>query len=203
MIDPTVYIVDDDEAVRQAVGLLVKSCGRKVETYGCAEAFLEGYDAAKPGCLILDVRMPGISGLSLQSMLSEEIISLPIIIITGHGDINMAVKATKAGAIDFIEKPFRDQDLLDSIERGIAKDLQNRKNFSGQAEYAKRFSTLSEREKGVLLLLVEGKLNKVVASELGISHKTVEFHRKNVMTKMDAESFAQLVTWAVQNNISE
>ncbi len=201
MIEPVVHIVDDDEAVRQAVSMLVKSCGRNVESYGSAEDFLDGYDPSKPGCLVLDVRMPGISGISLQEMLAKDTMSLPVIIITGHGDINMAVKATKAGAIDFIEKPFKDNDLLDSIERGIAKDLQNHKNLSGQVEYERRYLNLTDREREVLQLIVDGNPNKTIALKLEITQKTTEFHRKNVMTKMQADSFAELVRWVAKKEI--
>ena len=201
MIEPVVYIVDDDEAVRQSVGMLVKSCGRNVESYCCAEDFLEGYDPSRPGCLVLDVRMPGISGLSLQEMLAKDKMSLPIIIITGHGDINMAFKATKAGAIDFIEKPFKDQDLLDAVERGIAKHLQNHKNLSGQVEYEKRYLNLTDREREVLQLVIDGNPNKTISHKLEITKKTTEFHRKNVMTKMDADSFAELVKWVAKKEI--
>lgn len=201
MIEPVVHIVDDDEAVRQAVSMLVRSCGRNVETYGSAEDFLDGYDASRPGCLVLDVRMPGISGLSLQEMLAKDKMSLPIIIITGHGDINMAVKATKAGAIDFIEKPFKDQDLLDGIERGIAKDLENHKNLAGRVEYERRYLNLTDREREVLQLIVDGNPNKTIAYKLEITQKTTEFHRKNVMTKMQADSFAELVTWVAKKEI--
>ena len=202
MTQPTVYVVDDDEAVRKAVSLLVKSIGRNVESYGSAEEFLDNYDSSRSGCLVLDVRMPGISGLSLQEILAERKVSLPVIIVTGHGDVKMAVKATRTGAVDFLQKPFRDQDLIDSIDKAISQDSINRQVLSGNLEFDKRYSNLSEREQEVMSLLVLGESNKRIAFKFGISQKTVEFHRKNIMQKMGADSFAQLVTWAAREEIT-
>lgn len=202
MTQPIVYVVDDDKAVRKAISLLVKSTGRQVEAYGSAEEFLDNYDSSRSGCLVLDVRMPGISGLSLQEILAEKKVSLPVIIVTGHGDIKMAVKATKTGAVDFLQKPFRDHELINSIDKAISQDSLNRKDLSGHLEFDKRYSDLSKREQEVMSLLVLGESNKRIAFKLGISLKTAEFHRKNVMQKMGADSFAQLVTWSITEKVT-
>lgn len=195
---PTVFVVDDDEAVRKGLDLLLRSIGLSVETFGSAQEFLDRYEPTRPGCLVLDVRMPGMSGLELEEKLAEKGIFLPIIIITGHGDVPMAVKALKLGAFDFLEKPFRDQVLLDCIQRAIAKDAKRRAEQSHLTTIESRISQLSRREQQVMKMVVSGKPNKIIAAELGLSQKTVEFHRAHIMKKMKVESLAELVRLVTQ-----
>ncbi len=192
-VEQTVFIVDDDAAVRDALCMLLKSVGVAVESYSSAKAFLEQFDSTMPGCLVLDIRMPGMSGLELQQALIEQHSILPIIFITGHGDIPMAVQAIKDGAIDFITKPFRDQDLLDSINNALSQDEANRDEQFKREEIRQRFDSLTRREHEVLDLVVAGKANKVIAIELNLSQRTVEIHRSHVMEKMETRSLAQLV----------
>ncbi|QDV06919.1 Transcriptional regulatory protein FixJ [Planctomycetes bacterium Poly30] len=194
---PTVFIVDDDPAMRDSLGFLIGSVGRRVETYASAEDFLEAYDTERPGCIVLDVRMPGLSGLELMERLHEDRFAPPVVLITGHGDIPMAVRALKAGAFDFIEKPFSDQVLLERIQQALQKDSQERSDEQDRADFERRSGRLTAREKQVFELVVAGKPNKVVATDLGLSQKTVEVHRAHVMEKMRAESFADLVKMAV------
>ena len=189
----TVFIVDDDEEVRDALELLMQSIGLKAETYDSAQSYLDAFDAKKPGALVLDVRMKGMSGLALQSHLSSFPIHPPIIIITGHGDVSMAVQAVQAGALDFLEKPFNEQTLLESIYRGIEKDAQQRGQASKVADIQQRIDRLTTREKEVMEEVVAGKRNKVIAYDLGISQSTVEAHRAKVMDKMDAKSLSDLM----------
>lgn len=198
MNDPTVFIVDDDQAVARSLRWLIESVRLQVETFASAQAFLDGYDRAKPGCLVLDVRMPGMSGLDLQERLAAQRIQIPIIFITGHGDVQMAVRAVQAGAFDFIEKPFNDQDLLDRVQRAIARDAELRDREQQQARLRTRFASLTPRETEVLDLVVEGLSNKAVANALGLSAKTVEVHRAKVMEKMNARSVSDLVKMAMQ-----
>jgi two-component system response regulator FixJ len=171
-----------------------------VETFASAQAFLDGYDAAKPGCLVLDVRMPGMSGIELQERLTAQRIRVPIIFITGHGDVQMAVRAVQAGAFDFVEKPFNDQDLLDRMQRAIAHDAERRERDTQQAQLSALFASLTPREREVLDLVVEGLSNKAVANALGLSAKTVEVHRAKVMEKMHARSVSDLVKMSMLNN---
>ncbi|MEM6676216.1 MAG: response regulator FixJ [Planctomycetota bacterium] len=194
---PTVFIVDDDPAMRDSLGFLIGSVGRKVEAYDSAEAFLEAYDNERPGCIVLDVRMPGLSGLELMEKLQEDRFAPPVLLVTGHGDIPMAVRALKAGAFDFIEKPFSDQLLLERIQQALQQDDQDRASERNRAEIERRAERLTAREREVFELVVAGNANKVVATELGLSQKTVEVHRAHVMEKMRAESFADLVKMAV------
>lgn len=194
---PTVFIVDDDPAMRDSLGFLIGSVGRRVETYASAEDFLEAYDTERPGCIVLDVRMPGLSGLELMEKLNEDRFAPPVVLITGHGDIPMAVRALKAGAFDFIEKPFSDQVLLERIQQALQKDSQERTEEQDRSDIERRAGRLTAREEQVFELVVAGKPNKVVASDLGLSQKTVEVHRAHVMEKMRAESFADLVKMAV------
>ncbi len=189
----TVFIVDDDEEVRDALALLMQSIGLKSETYDSAQSYLDAFDADKPGTLVLDVRMKGMSGLALQSHLSSFPLHPPIIIITGHGDVSMAVQAVQAGALDFLEKPFKEQTLLESIYRGIEKDAEQRGEASKVAEVQARVDRLTSREKEVMGEVVAGKRNKVIAYDLGISQSTVEAHRAKVMEKMEAESLSDLM----------
>ena len=194
---PTVFIVDDDSAMRDSLGFLIGSVGRKVETYASAEEFLDAYDNERPGCIVLDVRMPGLSGLELMEKLGEDRFAPPAVLITGHGDIPMAVRALKAGAFDFIEKPFSDQVLLERIQQALQQDTSDRASEHDRSDIERRAARLTARETQVFELVVDGKPNKVVASDLGLSQKTVEVHRAHVMEKMRAESFADLVKMAV------
>ena len=191
--EPTVFIVDDDAAMRDALHTLLNSVGMKTALYASADEFLAGYRPAQPGCLVLDVRMPGMNGLELQNQLAEKGLDLPVIIITGHGDIPMAVQAMRAGAVDFLEKPFREQDLLYRLREAIERDARTRRERSDKAEVAARLASLTSREREILDQVVAGKHNKAIASELAISHKTVEFHRAKIMDKMEADSVAELV----------
>jgi two-component system, LuxR family, response regulator FixJ len=194
----TIFIVDDDLAVRDALKLLLRSVGQAVETYGSAQEFLDAYSEDRPGCLVLDIRMPGMSGLELQQKLNEKHSILPIIFITGHGDVPMAVEAMQAGAVDFIQKPFRDQDLIDRINQALEKDSNNRAALGERNDIRKRLETLTPREREVLDLVVHGKANKVIAGDLKLSQRTVEIHRARVMEKMQASSLAHLVRMVLE-----
>jgi RNA polymerase sigma factor (sigma-70 family) len=196
--DPTVFIVDDDNGVRQALRLLMKSVGLPAETYDSAQAFLKAFDPRRPGCLVLDVRMPGMSGLDLQKELADRHAAIPILFITAHGDVPMAVETMKSGAIDFIQKPFRDQDLLDRIQKAMEADTANRSKESNRAEIEERMGTLTPREQQVLDMVVSGMPNKAIAIDLGLSERTVEIHRSRVMTKMGATSLPHLVQEVVR-----
>lgn len=191
--EATVFIVDDDDAVRESLAFLMKSVGIKAESFPNAQAFLDSYNPARPGCLVLDIRMPGMSGLELQDKLKQMGSILPIIFITGHGDVPMAVKAIKAGAMDFVQKPFRDQELIDRIREVLEEDSHVRAEKLQRNEILRRMDTLTEREREVMEQVVDGKANKVVAIDLNVSQRTVEIHRANVMEKMKARSLAQLV----------
>jgi two-component system, LuxR family, response regulator FixJ len=190
---PTVFIVDDDEAVRSSLRLLIKSVGLIPSALASAREFLEKYDPAQPGCLVLDVRMPDMSGLELQEQLNRQGAVIPVIFITGHGDVPMAVEAMQAGAFDFLQKPFRDQDLIDRIQRALEKDRSNRAVLNERSLIRQRLETLTPREHEVLEMVSSGKPNKIMAADLGVSQRTVEIHRARVMEKMGASSLAQLV----------
>ena len=194
---PTVFIVDDDPAMRDSLAFLIGSVGRQVETYASGEQFLEAYDEQRPGCIVLDVRMPGLSGLELMEKLQVDRFAPPVVLITGHGDIPMAVRALKAGAFDFIEKPFSDQVLLERIQQALQQDGEEREDERKRLDIERRSTRLTSRENQVFELVVAGKPNKVIASDLGLSQKTIEVHRAHVMEKMRAESFADLVKMAV------
>jgi FixJ family two-component response regulator len=191
--DAMVFVIDDDESMRAAIRSLIRSVGLKVETFASASDFLSSQRPDIPACLILDVRMPGLSGLDLQRDLTAANIHIPIIFITGHGDIPMSVRAMKAGAVEFLTKPFRDQDLLDAIQQALERDRHERSQQAETEELQKRYRTLTPRETEVFGLVVKGLLNKQIALQLGTSEITIKLHRRQVMEKMHADSFADLV----------
>lgn len=190
---PTVFVVDDDPSIRFAMQALMDSVDLEHEIYGSADEFLENVDEQRPGCLVLDIRMPGLGGLELQEELIKRGNTVPIIFITGHGDVPMAVDAMQKGAVDFIQKPFRDQDLLDRVREALSTDEERRAEQQKHAEVSDRLERLTNREREVFDLVVTGKPNKVIAYELGVSQRTVEIHRARVMEKMQARSLADLV----------
>ncbi len=196
MNEPIVFIVDDDDAVRQAVARLIRSVDIEVETFASAGEFLRHPRPDRPVCLVLDVRMPGLSGLDLQEELASADLEMPIIFITGYGSIPMSVRAMKAGAVDFLTKPFDDQDLLDAIHQAIDKAVRARCERAAISEVKRRIAVLTPREYEVFALVVTGMLNKQISSKLGVSEKTVKVHRAHVMHKMQAASFADLVRMA-------
>jgi FixJ family two-component response regulator len=191
--DQTVYIVDDDEPLRDSLVWLLESNDYRVAQYHSAEEFLRAYRPEMAGCLVLDVRMPGMSGLELYERLRERHATLPVVFITGHGDVPMAVSVLKKGAVDFIEKPFSDRDMLKLIDQCLAAERENRDRLRQEAAVARRLDQLTGREMEVLELIIAGRLNKQIADDLGISIKTVEVHRARVMEKMEASSLAELV----------
>ena len=194
---PTVFVVDDDEAMRSSLKWLIESVGLRVECHASAEEFIGSYYPGRSGCLLLDVRMPGMSGLELQEDLQNHEITIPIIIITGHGDVPMSVRAMKAGATDFIEKPFNDELLLDSIRNALLVDGNQRDQQAERAELAGRLALLTPREHEVMDMVTQGKSNKEIARALDVSAKTVEAHRAKVMEKMQAKSLAALVRMSI------
>jgi FixJ family two-component response regulator len=191
-----VHIVDDDESLRHAVDSLCRSVGLQTRTYGSAQEFIDARREDVAGCLVLDVRLPGMSGLDFQSQLAALGIHLPVILVTGHGDIPMSVRAMKAGAVDFLPKPFRDQDLLDAVTAAIERDRSRRVADGGTNLLRDRFVTLSSREQQVMMLVTTGKMNKQVAGDLGLSEITVKIHRAAAMRKMGARTLADLVRMA-------
>ncbi|MGD2117599.1 MAG: response regulator transcription factor [Chromatiales bacterium] len=193
MSDATVFVIDDEQQVRDALALLMESVGLQVKTFSSGQDFLDQFDPTQPGCIVLDVRMPGMSGLEFQARLAAENIHPPIIIITGHGDVPMAVDAMQAGAMDFIEKPFNDQRLLDSVHRAIEQDAAQRGQATRIAEIRALVETLTPREREVMNLITQGKRNKVIADELCVSQSTVEAHRAKVMEKMHAKTLSDLM----------
>lgn len=194
--DGVVFVVDDDEPMRRSLENLIRSAGLRVEAFASAQEFLRGKRPDVPGCLVLDVRLPGLSGLDLQKRMAAADIEIPIIFITGHGDIPMTVQAMKAGAMGFLTKPFRDQDLLDAIQQALERDRQAREQRARVEELRSRYRSLTPREREVIALVVVGLLNKQIAGELGTSEAAVKVHRQHVMEKMGADSLADLVRLA-------
>jgi FixJ family two-component response regulator len=191
--NPKVMVVDDDSGVRNAMRILLKSVGLESVLYSSAQEFLAAYQPSLSGCLLLDIRMPGMSGLELQQQLNLRGAVIPVIFMTGHGDVPMAVEAMQHGAFDFLQKPFRDQDLLDRIQKAIAKDAQSRASLGEHERIRARLETLTAREREVLDLMIQGKQNKAIAQDLDVSPRTIEIHRARVMEKMEAQSVAELV----------
>ena len=199
----TVLVVDDDASVREALSDLFQSVGLMVEVYASAQEFLKNERPEGPGCLVLDVRLPGKSGLDFQQELSAANINLPIVFLTGHGDIPMSVRAMKAGAVEFLTKPFREQDLLDAVQTAIERDRVNREDQKLVAMLRQRFASLTPREQSILALVVAGRRNKQIAFEIGTSEVTVKVHRTNLMRKLQASSLADLIMMATKLGIPE
>jgi FixJ family two-component response regulator len=194
--DAVVFVVDDDASMRESLRNLIRSVGIRVELFASAQEFLRSKHPDVPGCLVLDVRLPGLSGLDLQRRTAEAGLQIPIIFITGHGDIPMSVRAMKAGAVEFLTKPFRDQDLLDAIQQALERDRKSRDQRAEIAELRDRFASLTSRERDVMARVVAGLLNKQIGAELGTSETTVKIHRHQVMEKMGAGSLPELVRMA-------
>jgi two-component system response regulator FixJ len=192
-MEPKVFVVDDDQAVRDSLGLLLRSMGQKARLFDSAQAFLDDYDPGMAGCIVLDIRMPGMSGMELQQKLKTMHCTVPIIFVTGHGDVPMAVEAMHHGAFDFIQKPFRDQELLDRINQALTWDHEHRSDEDYRRGVIERFQNLTPREREVMDCVVRGLANKVIAMDLSLSQRTVEIHRARVMEKMNARSLADLV----------
>jgi len=193
VIEPVVFVVDDDSAIRQSLQWLIESTGRKVVTFASAQQFLDSVPPVQPGCLVLDINMPGITGLELQEQLTAQNLRIPVIVISGHADVASAVRAMKAGAVEFLEKPFDDDILLQRIEQAIALDARRREEDAKHAKTEERLGRLTPREREIMELVVAGHPNKRIAAMLCRSEKTVEIHRANVMQKMEAGSLAELV----------
>ncbi len=197
---PTAYVVDDDESIRTLWRWLMESNGVAVRTFATATEFIESYRSGDAGCLVLDLKLPGMSGLELQEYLNSKGIEIPIVFVTGHGDVPAAVSALKGGAVDFIEKPFSHREVLSIIENALQRDAENREKRARRSRIAGRLAMLTEREREVLQRVIEGKPNKIIAADLDISMKTVEFHRAKVMEKMGVTSVAELVQFAMQQS---
>jgi RNA polymerase sigma factor (sigma-70 family) len=191
--EPIVFVIDDDPSVRRAIRRLIGSVGLQVELFGSAKEFLRSKRLDAPGCLVLDIRLPGISGLDFQRELAVANVHIPILFITAHGDIPMTVRAMKAGAVEFLAKPFRDQDLLDAVQVALEQDRARRQRESENAALRERFESLSPREREVVTMVVSGMLNKQIAAEIGTTENTVKVHRSRAMEKMKAQSLADLV----------
>ncbi|MFT6551201.1 MAG: FixJ family two-component response regulator [Zhongshania marina] len=192
-IEATVYLVEDDEAVRDSLQMVLESVGHKVVSYSRADTFLEDYTTEMAGCMVLDIRMPGMNGMELQRQLNSRNSILPIIFVTGHGDVPMAVDAMQRGAVDFVQKPYREEELLGKIQQAIAADAENRADLEEKHKIRAKLADLTPRESQVMELMIEGKANKVIAYDLDISQRTVEIHRARVMEKMGVRSLAHLV----------
>ena len=198
----TIFVVDDDQSVREALVSLLRSAGLRAETFASAKEFLESELPDVPSCLVLDIRMPGLSGLDLQKQLTEINTQIPIVFITAHGDIPTSVRAIKAGAVEFLPKPFADEDLLKAIEEALERDTTTRRRHAATADLQERYSSLTPREREVMSLVVSGMLNKQIAIELGTSEITIKVHRRQVMTKMSANSLAELVRMSERLGVS-
>jgi two-component system response regulator FixJ len=197
--EATVFLVDDDDAVRDALGLLLDSVGLRTASYPSAAAFLEQYDPGCPGCLVLDIRMPAMSGMELQAALAEKSVNIPIIFLSGHGNVSMSAKAFRSGAVDFLEKPFDENVLLERIHEAIRLDRSNRKSNARRADACARLATLTRREHEVMLLIVTGHANKEIATKLDLSTRTVETHRGRIMEKTGAQSLTELMAIALES----
>jgi FixJ family two-component response regulator len=200
---PVVFIVDDDLGVRQMIARMVRSVGLTPQAFGSVRDFLDQFDPGQQGCVVLDVRMPGESGLELQDHLSRMNVRIPIVFITGHGDVPMSVRAMKGGAVDFLEKPFNDQALLDAIHAALARDAAQRQAESARVDARAKWATLTPREREVLALVVAGLANKQIAARLGTTEQTIKLHRGRVMSKMQADSVAELVVLAQRAGVVE
>lgn len=199
---PVIHVVEDDVSLRDALESLFHSVDLRTRAYGSVTDFIQDHDARRPGCLVLDVRLPGTGGLEFQDQMEAQGIRLPVVLMTGHGDIPMSVRGMKAGAVDFLAKPFRDQDMLDAVAAAIEKDAERRLADSGSAQLAERYATLSPRERQVMLLVTTGKMNKQVAGDLAISEVTVKIHRGAAMRKMGARTLPDLVRMAESLRLS-
>ena len=202
VVGPTVFLVDDDISTREGLGGLIRSIGLRVEMFSSAKDFLRIKRPDMPACLVLDVRLPGLSGLELQQQLVARNDHIPIIFITGHGDIPMTVRAMKAGAVEFLTKPLREQDLIDAIHKAIESDAQLLEQQTAASELRRRYETLTPREREVMALIAAGRLNKQAAGELDTTERTIKFHRAHIMQKMRAESLAELVRMAESLGVS-
>lgn len=191
--EQTVFIIDDDTAILKSMTMLLESVGIPAKTFQRCQDFLAYYKPSMPGCVVVDVRMPEMSGLELQQALAQQHVEIPLILISGHGDIPMAVEAMKKGAVDFLEKPFREQTLLDTINKGLLKDVQLRKLHESKTAFEKQCSALTGREREIMTMLIAGKTNKQIAHALAISVKTVDFHRVNILSKMKVDSVLELL----------
>ena len=198
MAEPTVCIVDDDEAVRDSIAELMSSVGLRVATFRSAQEFLDSYDPLLPGCLVLDVRMAHMSGPALQEKLLAIGAPIPIVFISGHGDIPVAIGVIRAGAVDFVQKPYRDQQLLDSINEALRRDAAARVTLTLQGDFAQRLTTLTVREREVMELVVKGMSSKGIAKSLSVSYRTIELHRSHILDKLDVRSVAELIHRALQ-----
>lgn len=198
---PTVFLVDDDDAVRDSLSLLLDSAGLNIESFSTSAAFLDEYDPDRPGCVVLDIRMPGMTGMELQEALQSSGIRIPIIFLTGHGNVPMSAKAFRAGAVDFLQKPVEEEVLLARIQEALQIDKENRQAEARREDATGRFANLTSREYEVMLLVVRGLSNKEIANELQLSHRTVEIHRSRVMEKTGTQSLADLIELAIASGV--